>query len=99
MSDNGTNNETIDNDTPSKPHLEPVPVRDRKRLMTISVPPALFAAIDTGAAAIGKTRSRFVCDMLVEAMELVGKQRLSVADFGAIPDSKTADNDSEKDSK
>lgn len=68
---NGTADFRIDNDTPSKPHLEPIPVRDRKRLMTISVPPALFAAIDNGAAAIGKTRSRFVCDMLVEAMEIV----------------------------
>lgn len=66
-----SNDVKVDLLAPRKPHTEPVPARDRKRLMTISVPPALFAAIDAGAAAIGKTRSRFVCDMLVEAMEIV----------------------------
>lgn len=58
----------IPNLEPRKPHLESIPSRERKRLMTISVPPSLYAAIDAGTEASGKSRSRFVCEMLLAAM-------------------------------
>lgn len=59
----------IPNLEPRKPHLDPAPVRDRKRLMTISVPPSLYTTIDAGAEASGKSRSRFVCEMLLAAFQ------------------------------
>jgi hypothetical protein len=75
---NGTDDfGAIPNDPPSKPHLEPIPVRDRKRLMTISVPLGLFKAIGVGAAITGKSRSRFACEILLAGIGVAINSKLA----------------------